>query len=482
MSVSQGLLPFKVELVARPDPVTAYAGVPVVVEALLAAVPTGLFRELRDALGYQDWKVVRRHLVSLVVLVAAGGEHLADLEWLRGDAGLEKLLGFKLSSPTQAKEFLYAFHQGADGHALTPEEDASLSEKGHAQVRPEGPGLQVLEAMVLGVVAALQAKRPKRRATLDVDATIIEAHKKQALMGYEGTVGYQPQMAWWAEQGTYVCDEFRDGNVPAAFDGQRYLQRTCANLPAGIEEIRLRADSALYDERTLTWADARGIGFAVSADMSPVLAAEVAAVHEWSWKKYRNLKDPEDVTEEREWAEVPYVPAWKRNDVPGAVPFRYIAVRVRPRQRPLFGNEDRVWRHFAVVTNFDWAGDRVVRWHREKQGSVEHGHDILKNDLGGGVMPSGRFGANAAWWRVNVLVHGLLSLVKALDASGALADARPKTLRLRLLNLGARLISHGRTWCVRLSRDLLQARILVAVRRALVELAARLRPGNPAPA
>jgi hypothetical protein len=123
-----------------------------------------------------------------------------------------------------------------------------------------------------------------------------------------------------------------------------------------------------------------------------------------------------------------------------------------------------------------------VQWHREKQGSVEHGHDILKNDLGGGVMPGGRFGANAAWWRVNVLVHGLLGFVKALDASGALADARPKTLRLRLLNLGARPISHCRTWSVRLSRDLLQARILVAVRRALVELAACLRPRDPVPA
>jgi len=29
------------------------------------------------------------------------------------------------------------------------------------------------------------------------------AFKDAALMAYEGTVGYQPQMAWWAEQ--MVC-------------------------------------------------------------------------------------------------------------------------------------------------------------------------------------------------------------------------------------------------------------------------------------
>ena len=39
-------------------------------------------------------------------------------------------------------------------------------------------------------------------------------------------------------------------------------------------------------------------------------------------------------------------------------------------------------------------------------------HDVLKNDLGGGVMPCGRFFANAAWWRLNCLCYNVISVMK----------------------------------------------------------------------
>src|SRR5438309_2848476 len=54
----------------------------------------------------------------------------------------------------------------------------------------------------------------------------------------------------------------------------------------------------------------------------------------------------------------------------------------------------------AVATNlWDWDPKRLLQWHREKAGSIEAVHDVLKNELGGGVLPSKRFGADAAWFR-----------------------------------------------------------------------------------
>ena len=103
MIVAQGLLPFQVRLVEEAEPVTAYAAAPLVVEALRAVVTTARYRQLRVALGYQSWRAVRRHVESLVLLVVCGGEHLSDLEVLRADAGLAVMLGFELSSPSQAK-------------------------------------------------------------------------------------------------------------------------------------------------------------------------------------------------------------------------------------------------------------------------------------------------------------------------------------------------------------------------------------------
>ena len=41
--------------------------------------------------------------------------------------------------------------------------------------------------------------------------------------------------------------------------------------------------------------------------------------------------------------------------------------------------------------------ERLIAWYREKAGTIEGVHDVLKNELAGGVMPSKYFGANAAW-------------------------------------------------------------------------------------
>ena len=73
------------------------------------------------------------------------------------------------------------------------------------------------------------------------------------------------------------------------------------------------------------------------------------------------------------------------------------------RQETLFEDDSTV-KHFAVVTNIrEWKAGRLIQWHREKAGTVEGVHDVVKNELAGGVMPCKYFGANAAWLRLR---HG----------------------------------------------------------------------------
>ena len=466
MFVAQGVLPFKVELIEDGEAVTAHGALPLVVEALRRLVSPEDYRVLAAALGYASPTPVRRHLESLVVLVVAGGEHVDDLEVLRADTGLEKLLGFRLSSPTQAKDFLYRFHQGEDGHPLTDAEDATLSVRGTATIRPEGPGLTALARVMRAVVRAVQQARTEVTATLDIDATLVEAHKEGALMAYEGTLGYQPQMAYWAEAGVWITDQFRDGNVPAAFGAKDFLEQAFEALPAGITRLRLRSDTALYDEAALTWADTHGIGFAVSADMSEALAHEIHQLPEDAWQPYRGREDRAADREERQWAEVVFVPNWARNAQKHGEAFRYLAIRVRSRQAEFF-EEEPAWRHFAVVTNLAGDGEAILRWQRGKQGTVEHGHGVVKNDLGGGVLPCGRFGANAAWWRINALAHNLLAFLQAGALPEDLAKARPKTLRFRLFNVAGRVVRHARAWILKLSAHLPWANAFVQARRWL---------------
>ena len=182
------------------------------------------------------------------------------------------------------------------------------------------------------------------------------------------------------------------------------------------------------------------------------------------------------------WAEVPdFIPEWGRNHRKDGEPFRYIAIRVRSRQQDLFEDDEVRWRHFAVVTNMDWQGDRLLRWQREKQGTVEHGHGVLKGELAGGTMPCGRFGSNAAWWRINVLVANLLQFVKVQALPAEMRWLRPKALRFRLFNVVGILTEHANRLVVRLSGAHPWTEVLGRAREALLALKRASRAG-PAPA
>jgi hypothetical protein len=418
------------------------------------------------------------------MLFVAGGDHVSDIEILRADQGLSRLVGFSPSSATQLKDFLYRFDQAEDGMPLTWEDNARLSVQGKAAIRPEGPGLRLLQTINGEVVRQVQRDRQCRRATVDVDATLIEAWKRLSLDSYEGFPGYQPQMAWWAEQSLWIVDEFRDGNVPAEFEARAFLERAFAALPGSVVQRRLRADSALYNEQALTWADEQGIEFAVSADMSPTLRQKIEALPANAWRPYRTLtaSDEDRSGEERQWAEVAdHVTQWRRNYKMALGNFRYIAIRIRSRQKDLLVPDDARWRHFAVVTNMDWNGERLLRWHREKQGTIEQAHGVLKSGFAGGTMPCGRFGANAAWWRLNVLVHNLTQLLKVRSLPAEMASLRPKALRFRLFNLAGVIIGHARRLAVRISGAHPYAQTLGLARQAVLAIKHAARAG-PVPA
>jgi hypothetical protein len=94
-----------------------------------------------------------------------------------------------------------------------------------------------------------------------------------------------------------------------------------------------------------------------------------------AWKPYR--EDREAVSECADvlnyWPEA-------EDDKPFG-PLRFVAIRIRKRQGELFADEAEA-KHFAVVSNvWDWDTKRLLEWHREKAGTIEAIHDVLKNEL-----------------------------------------------------------------------------------------------------
>jgi hypothetical protein len=377
---------------------------------------------------------------TLVLLQTAGGECPEDIKILSGDVCLERGLGFAFPKVTALRSFLDRFHDESLA-ALRPKREIQKS-----FILPSSQpvqGLQEVQAGMVGRIAKLYAQEGQKLsiATIDQDATIIESHKQAALAHYEGGRGYQPMVAVWAEADLVLADEFRDGNVPA-----RQAPLTCAQLafgalPETIKERYFRGDSACHENDLIGWLKhpdrtqepGGRIGFAVSAVMSAELSVAMGKIAHQHWKTFATEGDGTL----RQWAEVDFVPG-EAGEKKDSQPLRYVGLRLLKPQGLLFADgSDR--HHHAVLSNLSWNGAKLLSWHREKAGTVEHVHDEVKNALGGGHMPSQHFAANAAWFKIALLTYNLASAIKGLCFSPEERTARLKKYRLLLVHLAGRM-------------------------------------------
>ena len=174
----QGLLPFDFDANDATDEVTGRAGLPLLLETMLAlrvgqAVKQHVKLRKRNA-GFSEAEMVE----DLVLLLGAGGECLDDLAILAADQGLLRLCDRdKLPSPDAARSFLLGFHDEnllKTARSENPADEASV-------IYPESAALMGLARVQKHIVAQLSRQRPQPVAMLEMDATIIESHKKQAV-------------------------------------------------------------------------------------------------------------------------------------------------------------------------------------------------------------------------------------------------------------------------------------------------------------
>src|SRR5258707_2053044 len=380
------------------------------------------------------------YVEALVLLQTAGGDCPEDIQLLTGDPCLERGLGFKLPKASAVRAFLDRFHD-PDLEKTRPAREVQK-----AFVLPSSlpvQGLQSVQAGVVRRIAKLYTEQGQslRIATVDQDATIIESHKQAALAHYDNGRGYQPMVAVWAEADLVLADEFRDGNRGAQQEPLNCAKLAFAALPESVQERYFRGDSACHERELLSWLKhpertkepGGRIGFAVSARMSSDLARAVAGIAGAQWKSMSQKKGGT----KRQWAEVDFVPG-EAGEKKDSQPLRYVGLRLIKPQGVLF-NDGSDRHHYAVLTNLNWAGDRLLNWHREKAGTVEHVHDEIKNALGGGHMPSQHFAVNAAWFKLALLAYNIASAIKGLCFSVEERTARFKKYRLLLVHLAGRM-------------------------------------------
>lgn len=321
-----------------------------------------------------------------------------------------------------------------------------------------------------------------------MDATLAQTYKRSALYCYKKFKSYQPVNVYWDERKIVLYSEFRDGNVPAKFELLRILKTSLDKLPAGVNTIYLRSDSAGYQENLLQYCaegqhdQFKKIEFAISANVTQGFKKAALTLPDSAWSTVEKVDEQGQVIKtEQQWAEVCFVPDWAVKNK-SSCDYRYIAIREK--MAPLKESQsaddlpfqtvsieaDR-YKIFAIVTNRSLPGNELIQWHRGRCGDSEKVHSIEKNELAGGQFPSNLFGANAAWWQIMILAFNLNQLMKQLVLPDEFKSKGLKGLRFHIIGVAGRLIKHARQWVVKLSGGSKMLDLFLQIRKKIICLA-----------
>lgn len=505
--MAQGVLPFQYKEKKSTSGLTALGGLPAYLDlAEAAGLSAGIRRHLQvrgeGCQGWSDQQIV----MALILLNLAGGDCVDDLGALEADSGLCQVMrriehhGLSRQQRRKAEKrwrkqrertfpsaspvfrYLSAFHDAAE-EARRP--------GGTAFIPAPNEHLRALGRVNRDFVAFVQNRSPKSEATLDMDATLVESTKDQALWCYDGYQAYQPFNVFWAQQRLVVHSEFRDGNVPAGHQQLRLLKETLEQLPEKVEKVQVRSDTAGYQQELLRYcAEGKSerfavIEFAIGANVTESFRQAVAEVEEEQWFPIlRTLPDGSQQPTGQQWAEVCYVPNWIGHSKRSA-DYRYLATREPLRQQlSLPGHEDKTdepeilaisagqsYKIRGIVTNRNAAGNEVIQWYRQRCGKSEEIHAVMKEDLAGGRLPSGDFGENAAWWGIMILALNLNAAMKELVLPQSWRNKRFKALRFRLINLAGHVRERSRQMEILLSPRQPMLALLMQLRERIAQLA-----------
>ena len=343
--------------------------------------------------------------MTLVFSALAGGDCIDDARLL-GAGATPSVLGQEVRAPSTLGTFLRAFTWG---HALQLDA-VSRQALARAWGAGAGPGDSPL--------------------TIDLDSTICETYGLAKAGGsrftYTHTRGYHPLLAVAAGTGEVLHARLRGSPANTARGAGRFIAQTVARVRAAgaTGELTLRADSGFYAHKVVGACRKQMVRFSITTRLHRKLNQTIAALPESAWTAIPYVLPGAGV------AELPYTPFGKKG-----VPVRLIVRRVPPTpgsQLALF----TAYGYHALIT--DRAGDTLtLEADHRRHAEIENTIRDLKHGVGLNHLPTGKFGANAAWLALQVMAHNLALWVGRLGVGGT--PLRMKTLRSRLLCLPGRL-------------------------------------------
>ena len=421
---------------------------------------TGLTEQLSKALTRRSFVPVHdrgRVLVDVAVMIADGGEAIADIEVLRHQ---EPVLGAVASQATVWR---------------------ALDEISTGQVKKIAVARARARRHVWGLLAEGEAGFPASRVAgtdlgevvvLDVDATVVIAHseKEQATPTFKKTFGFHPIGVWCDNTNEFLAATLRTGNAGSntATDHIEVLTAAIAQVPAGQRKnLLVRSDGAGASHKLLDWLTTqsrvrgRRLEYSVGYAVTEKIREAIKVVPETVWTPASDadggIREGGDVAELTGLLDLTKWPAG----------MRLIVRRERPHpgaQLSLFEESDG-WRYQVIATNTTTGQLAFLEARHRAHARVEDRIRIAK-DTGLGRFPSREFTINQAWLVATIIAADLTAWTRLLAFTGdadVLAACEPKALRYRLLHAPARLVHTGRQRQLRIPDTWPWAAAIIAV-------------------
>ena len=362
-------------------------------------------------------------LRDLVVMLAGGGDCLADLGALRDQ---EDLFGGVASDST-------AFR-------VIDSIDAACLER-------------LRGAVAIARARAWELGARPTQTVLDVDATLTTAYsdKEHAKGNFKGGYGHHPLLCYLDGSGEALAGVLRPGNAGSntAADHTTVLELALEQLdPIALEgEILVRADGAGASHELTGFCRDGAMRFSFGFDLDERVRDAIAAVPEAAWQ--RAIRADGTQREHSQVCEITNrvdLQAWPQGS-------RLIARKTKLRDGDQLSFADHDGHRMAVFLT-DQPGadvpelDLCHRGHAHVEGHIRQG-----KDCGLANLPFQSFAHNQVWLWLVMLAQDLVAWTQALCLQDDARAWELKRLRYRLLHQSARIARHARRTTLRLARD-----------------------------
>lgn len=376
-----------------------------------------------------------RVLADVAVMIADGGEAIADIDVLRHQV---PVLGQVASPPTVWR----ALDEVTPGRL---KKIATARARVRRHVWSQLPG---------GVpVSRVAGTDLGSTVVLDVDATIVVAHseKENASATFKRTFGFHPLGVWCDNTEEFLAAQLRTGKAGSntAADHITVLGEAINQIPAAHrKDLLIRADGAGSSHKLLDWLAEQGqvrgrrVEYSVGYPITEKIREAIKLVPNKVWTPASDadgeVREGGDVAELTGLLDLTGWPAG----------MRIIVRRERPHpgaQLSLLEERDG-YRYQAIATNTPTGQLAFLEARHRAHARVE---DRIRHakDSGLGRFPSQEFAINQAWLTTVMIAADLVAWTRLLAFTGdaeALAACEPKALRYRFLHVPARLTHSAR--------------------------------------